>query len=87
MDEPTVGIDQNSEESFYELMEFLNREKGITLVMVTHDIGAIDSRVNRVLCLFDGKLYENDCEINKASEVFKEAYEKHNSVQIIHRHS
>ncbi|HQL37703.1 MAG TPA: metal ABC transporter ATP-binding protein, partial [Bacillota bacterium] len=31
MDEPTVGIDQKSEESFYELMGSLNREKGITL--------------------------------------------------------
>lgn len=86
MDEPTVGIDQKSEESFYELMDSLNKKKGITLVIVTHDIGAIDRRVNRVLCLSDGKLHEHDCTMNQGGDIFKEAYEKHNRAQITHRH-
>lgn len=86
MDEPTVGIDQKSEESFYELMDSLNKTRGITLVMVTHDIGAIDKRVNRVLCMSDGKLHEHDCSISHGADIFKEAYEKHNSSQITHRH-
>ena len=86
MDEPTVGIDQKSEESFYELMGSLNREKGITLVMVTHDISAIDNRVNRVLCLSGGKLYEHDCSMSQASDIFKEAYGQRDSSPIIHRH-
>lgn len=86
MDEPTVGIDQKSEENFYELMESLNRKNGITLVMVTHDIGAINNRVNRVLCLSDGKLYEHDCAVSQASDIFKEAYGKRGSWPIAHRH-
>lgn len=86
MDEPTVGIDQKSEESFYELMESLNKNRGITLVIVTHDIGAIDNRVNRVLCLSEGKLHEHDCSINQATEIFKEVYDDHNRSQITHRH-
>lgn len=86
MDEPTVGIDQKSEESFYELMDSLNKERGITLVMVTHDIGAIDKRVNRVLCLSEGKLHEHDCTVNQGADIFKAAYENQNRSQIIHRH-
>ena len=86
MDEPTVGIDQKSEESFYELMDSLNKTKGITLVIVTHDIGAIDRRVNRVLCLSEGRLYEHNCTINQDVDIFKEVYEKHNRTQITHRH-
>lgn len=86
MDEPTVGIDQKSEESFYELMESLNKDRGITLVIVTHDIGAIDKRVNRVLCLSEGKLHEHDCSINEAAEIFKEAYNDHSRSQITHSH-
>jgi zinc transport system ATP-binding protein len=86
MDEPTVGIDQKSEESFYELMESLNKNRGITLVIVTHDIGAIDNRVNRVLCLSEGKLHEHDCSINQATEIFKEVYDDHSRSQITHRH-
>lgn len=86
MDEPTVGIDQKAEESFYELMDFLNKKRGITLTIVTHDIGAIDRRVNRVLCLSEGKLHEHDCSICGSTDIFKEAYEKHNSLPITHKH-
>ncbi len=86
MDEPTVGIDQKSEESFYELMDFLNKEKGITLVIVTHDIGAIDRRVNRVLCLSEGRLHEHDCTLDQGTDKLKEDYEKHNRALITHRH-
>lgn len=86
MDEPTVGIDQKSEESFYELMESLNKTRGITLIIVTHDIGAIDNRVNRVLCLSEGKLHEHDCSINQATEIFKEVYDDNSRAQITHRH-
>jgi zinc transport system ATP-binding protein len=86
MDEPTVGIDQKSEESFYELMGSLNRNRGITLVIVTHDIGAIDNRVNRVVCLSEGKLHEHDCSVSRATDIFKEIYDDHSRSQITHRH-
>lgn len=86
MDEPTVGIDQKSEESFYELMGSLNRNHGITLVIVTHDIGAIDNRVNRVLCLSDGKLHEHDGFSSQTEAIFDEAYHDHASSLIRHRH-
>ncbi|KUO74039.1 MAG: hypothetical protein APF77_02805 [Clostridia bacterium BRH_c25] len=86
MDEPTVGIDQKSEESFYELMDSLNKTRGITLVIVTHDTGAIDRRVNRILCLSEGKLREHDCTINQGADIFREVYEKHNRSWITHRH-
>lgn len=86
MDEPTVGIDQKSEESFYELMDSLNKTRGITLVLVTHDIGAIDRRVNRVLCLSDGRLYEHDCAVSRGEDIFREVYEKRNRSPITHRH-
>jgi len=86
MDEPTVGIDQKSEESFYELMGSLNRDKGITLVIVTHDIGAIDNRVNRVLCLSEGKLHEHDCTVGRADDIFKEVYDSGSRSRITHKH-
>lgn len=86
MDEPTVGIDQKSEEGFYELMDYLNKTKGITLVIVTHDIAAIDRRVNRVLCLSEGKLREHDCFINQGTDIFKEVYDISNASRINHRH-
>lgn len=56
LDEPTVGIDVKSQEQFYQLMKKLNQEMGITIVMVSHDIGAITENVNRVACMGDKRL-------------------------------
>lgn len=51
LDEPTVGIDAKSVENFYGLLGRLNREQGITLLLVTHDIGTITDRVTDIACL------------------------------------
>ncbi|NEU30714.1 metal ABC transporter ATP-binding protein [bacterium LRH843] len=51
LDEPTVGIDVNNVRQFYDLLDRLNQEKKITLIMVTHDIGAMTDHVTNVACL------------------------------------
>ena len=56
MDEPLVGVDVQSQEQFYGLMEKLNNELGITLVMVSHDIGVITDKANRVACVGNRKV-------------------------------
>lgn len=47
LDEPTTGVDQENQASFYELLGKLNK-KGITIVLVTHDIGRITDHVTKV---------------------------------------
>jgi zinc transport system ATP-binding protein len=49
LDEPTTGIDFNASESLYAFLEKLNRENGITIVMVTHDIERASRSVKRLL--------------------------------------
>lgn len=51
LDEPTVGIDTENVQKFYELLDRLNREKNITLLLVSHDIGTMTSYANGVACL------------------------------------
>lgn len=63
LDEPTVGVDAHNVQSFYEMLEQLNKERGITLLLVTHDIGTISDKVTHVACLnknlhFHGKSEE-----------------------------
>jgi zinc transport system ATP-binding protein len=41
-------------------MGYLNKNKKITLVMVTHDFGAIINKVNRIMCVSEGKIFEAD---------------------------
>ena len=62
LDEPTVGVDAESVEAFYELLERLNRD-GITILLIEHDLGAVTEHAERVVCLnreiyFDGPTAE-----------------------------
>jgi zinc transport system ATP-binding protein len=51
LDEPTVGVDLKSQTEFYQLLARLNRENGITLVVVSHDVDVIANEVNSVACV------------------------------------
>jgi putative ABC transport system ATP-binding protein len=54
-DEPTGNLDSKSGKEVMEILQRLNRERGITVVLVTHDL-RIGHHAQRVLHLFDGKL-------------------------------
>ena len=51
MDEPTVGIDQQNVASFYSMLNELNREHGIAIVLVTHEIDLVTDLATHVACL------------------------------------
>ena len=51
LDEPTAGVDGTTQGRFYDMLGRLNREKGVSLVLVTHDIGIVTKYVNKVACL------------------------------------
>lgn len=51
LDEPTVGVDAKNVHQFYELLEKLNKNLGITLILVTHDVGTVTDKVTHVACL------------------------------------
>lgn len=51
LDEPTSGVDATSKKEFYSILDRLNKERGITVVLSSHDIGVITKIANRVLCI------------------------------------
>jgi zinc transport system ATP-binding protein len=51
LDEPTVGVDTENVNNFYQMLGDLNKNRDITLLLVTHDIGTISDRVSHVACL------------------------------------
>ncbi|TDQ41714.1 metal ABC transporter ATP-binding protein [Aureibacillus halotolerans] len=51
LDEPTVGVDAAHVDSFYRLLETLNKDKGMTLLMVSHDIGTMTKKATHLACL------------------------------------
>lgn len=60
LDEPTAGVDAATIRSLYELLAKLNRERGLTIMMVTHDLVRCAGCVSKVLCLEEGTLVELD---------------------------
>ena len=54
-DEPTGNLDSKSAIGIFELIEQLHRERGMTVVMITHD-DALGQRAERTVRIADGRL-------------------------------
>jgi zinc transport system ATP-binding protein len=54
-DEPTASLDELSEERIYELVHELQRQRAITVLLVSHDLSLVYRYANQVLCLSKGK--------------------------------
>jgi len=59
LDEPTTGVDAESQESLAALLDRLHSELGVTIVYVSHEFGAVEQFVQRVVLVrrtivFDG---------------------------------
>ncbi|MBU1694742.1 MAG: metal ABC transporter ATP-binding protein [Verrucomicrobia bacterium] len=51
LDEPTLALDPDSRNAFYELLATLNRQDGVTVVLVTHDSATAGRYAGRLLYL------------------------------------
>lgn len=54
-DEPTGNLDPTTGEEILSILKTLNREQGLTIVMVTHD-QSIAAQAHRIVCLAHGKI-------------------------------
>jgi putative ABC transport system ATP-binding protein len=57
-DEPTGNPDSDTGQRIVELLESLNRESGVTVVLVTHD-AALAARAHRIIRLSDGAVVQD----------------------------
>ncbi len=56
LDEPTIGLDSVAKERVREFLRQLNRDKGTTIVLTTHDMNDIEALAQRVLILDGGRI-------------------------------
>lgn len=85
LDEPVAGIDAATQEKFYQKMSDLNQRKGITILMVSHDLTAVFCRMSKLICV--------NREVNVAeirpdvdpNEILQKAYGEHFHF-VFHRH-
>jgi zinc transport system ATP-binding protein len=74
LDEPTVALDPQSREGFYEIVEKLNREKQVTILLVSHDTGSIGKYASKLLYLDKQMIFygtfEEFCKSSKMTDCF-----------------
>jgi zinc transport system ATP-binding protein len=63
LDEPTTGVDAESQESLADLLSDLHGELGVTIVYVSHEFGAVEHHVERLVLVrrtivFDGSPHD-----------------------------
>lgn len=64
LDEPTIGLDVVAKERIRQFIKTINRERGTTIILTTHDLGDVEKLCERVIMIdhgqlmFDGRLAE-----------------------------
>ena len=84
LDEPNTGVDVTSQQRFYKLLAKLNKEEGITILFITHDIGVIADDIGRLFTINQKATICNDPKKALSCEEMSELYgiEAH----LIHNH-
>lgn len=63
LDEPACGLDGESKEQLWNLIRTLNREKNVTIILVSHDMEDVYEMSERVLLMDHGKVvYDGETE-------------------------
>ncbi|MGW6273892.1 ABC transporter ATP-binding protein [Streptomyces sp. NPDC055060] len=57
-DEPTTALDVTTQHQILELVDGLRERLGMAMILVTHDLGVIANRVDRVAVMYAGKIAE-----------------------------
>jgi zinc transport system ATP-binding protein len=58
LDEPTTGVDVEAQEALAELLDRLHRELRVTILYVSHEFGAIERYVERLLLVRGGIVFD-----------------------------
>lgn len=60
LDEPTVGVDLQTQEEFYKLLKKLNHDLQLTLILVSHDIEVVAHETTEIACINKSLIYESN---------------------------
>lgn len=65
-DEPTTALDVTIQAQILELIQRLTKERGLTVMFITHDLGVVANMADRVAVMYAGKIVE----IGTAHDIF-----------------
>jgi len=85
LDEPTAGVDAETQARFYDMLAGLNQKEGLTIVLITHDIGVVTKHVNKVACLNQRLFFHGSHEEFCSSSIVQELLKGEHHL-VCHRH-
>lgn len=65
-DEPTTALDVTIQAQILELMQQLQKELGMAIILITHDLGVIADMCDEIVVMYGGRI----CERGTADEIF-----------------
>jgi ABC-2 type transport system ATP-binding protein len=74
LDEPTIGLDAISKLAVREFVQTLNRERGVTVILTTHDMDDIEALCRRVIVIGGGKIVSDGSLDALRSQVTRERW-------------
>ncbi|MGC8580037.1 MAG: metal ABC transporter ATP-binding protein [bacterium] len=86
LDEPTAGVDIVSQEVFYNMLSTINKDYGITILIVSHDIATIAKEVKCMVCLNKALICHGNPEEIIKSKYMEQLYSKE-AIFIHHEHA
>lgn len=57
-DEPTTALDVTIQAQILELMKKIQKEQGMSILLITHDLGVVAEMCSRVIVMYAGKIVE-----------------------------
>jgi iron complex transport system ATP-binding protein len=77
LDEPTTFLDPKHEQAVYQILRRINKELGITIVSVTHDINSAVLQGERIVILKNGSVqFEGEATKIMSKKILASAYDK-----------
>jgi ABC-2 type transport system ATP-binding protein len=88
LDEPTIGLDVVAKERIRQFIHHINRERGATILLTTHDLQDVEKLCDRVMIidhgrkLFDGALNELLTRFGAKRELVVDLAERYPALQV-----
>jgi ABC-2 type transport system ATP-binding protein len=74
LDEPTIGLDAVSKLAFRDFIRRINRERGVTVILTTHDMDDIEALCTRVMVIGEGRILSDGTLDDLRSRVTQERH-------------